>query len=236
MKKLLLFSVLLFSACCFVVADDLIKPFEARAESVEIPDFCGQNEKEIEIPEWARGEIVYKHDADAPTGRIIAQSPRAGSRRRLTGEACEIHLTVSLGREHVTLPEAVGRDAREVQAELRTLGLSVETSEIPGAYADGLVLSMQPRSGSTVPIGSTVQLEISVGIAEKSAEVPSLIGMTRAEALVQIWLAELSVGEIREEPSALPEGQVVRQSHSPGTLVPAGTKIHLYISRSEEIT
>ncbi len=236
MKKLLLFSVLLLAASCFVVADVLFRPFEARAETVEIPDFCGQNEDELTVPEWAEAEIVYKHDTETPTGRVISQAPRAGSRRRMTDGTCKIHLTVSLGREHVTLPEAVGRDARELQAELRALGLSVEVSEIASAYGAGRVISMQPRAGSEAPIGSTVRLEVSTGVQEKSVEVPLLVGMTRAEALVQIWLSELSVGEVREEWSVSPAGEVIRQSHSPGTLVPAGTKIDLYISKSEEIS
>ena len=60
---------------------------------------------------------------------------------------------------------------------------------------------------------------------------PDLIGRQRAEALVELWMVGLSVEETIEEGSFLPEGEVVRQSPPPGTLLPMGSGVRLYVSR-----
>ena len=76
-------------------------------------------------------------------------------------------------------------------------------------------------------------LSVSAGTPNKTVEVPNLVGLSRSDALVKLWLAELSVAEVTEEPSLLPVGSVIRQSHVAGTLVSAGTPVTLVVSGGE---
>ena len=71
-------------------------------------------------------------------------------------------------------------------------------------------------------------------VLEESVTVPQFYGMTRADALVQLWLAKLSLAEVVEVDSEHPSGTVVRQSHKAGTVVPSGTRLTLYVSRYVE--
>ena len=76
-------------------------------------------------------------------------------------------------------------------------------------------------------------LTVSAGEPAVTVTVPNVVGLTRADALIRLWLCQLSVGSVIEEISAEEAGSVIRQSHQPGTVVMSGTKITLYVSMEE---
>ena len=79
MGKKFFFSILLFFALCFTVSDSLFGFTAPQGEYVTVPDFCGQRESLLSLPDWAEGETSYRYDANTPAGIVIAQSPAAGS-------------------------------------------------------------------------------------------------------------------------------------------------------------
>ena len=127
-----------------------------------------------------------------------------------------------------------GRDVYEVATEIRNLGLVVNTVMRSSPREAGSVLESEPRAGESVPKGATVTLTVSQGEAQKTVEVPNLCGLSRADALIRLWLCQLNVGEVIEAPSSAPAGTVFRQSHTEGTVVLPGTKITIYISQENE--
>ena len=86
-------------------------------------------------------------------GSVISISPTGSAPKFST-----VAVVVSKGPRNVTLPNiAVGTLLSEAQATLQALGLQVENRQIvPGA--DPRVVSMNPGAGTSVPVGSTVQL------------------------------------------------------------------------------
>ncbi len=226
----------LFAICsAWVVFDTLFFPRAARGESVEIPNFCGMDADAIDPPKWADVHFEYRYDGETEEGVVLLQEPRAGVFRRLTDAApkCNLTLTVSLGAESAVLPSLYGEAVREAQSALRALGLAVTCRELPSAYPQGTVIAMQPEAGARVPLGSEVVLTVSEERAAESVTVPSVVGLSRSEALVRLWAAQLAVDEVCEEFSIdAPDGTVLRQSLQAGTLVPSGAKITLYIANS----
>lgn len=229
-------SFLLLVAVSWVVFDSLFAPFGEKSVSVEIPDLRGKRQEDVSFAEWMAVEVEYRYDANTDEGVILSQSPAPGSRRKLTAQKpqCEVLLTVSLGEESVTVPDVLGQDVRETEPYLRGLGLRVETERIESAYPEGCVFEIEPRVGSVLPAGGSVRLTVSAGLTQKSVTVPDVRGLSRSDALVQLWLSQLAVGEVVEELSDAAEGTVIRQSHQPGTRVLAGTRVTLYISRELE--
>ena len=227
----LAFLLLLGSA--WVTFDVLFSPRPQKAISVEIPNFCGQIAKELHFADWMRVETEYRYDANTEVGVVLSQEPGAGNFRKLSASSptCELRLVVSLGTESKELPNVIGQDARSAETRLRELGFVVESEHSFGAYPEGSVFETEPRGGEKLPVGSRVKLFVSAGAAQKTVEVPNLCGLSRADALVKLWLCELGVKEVCEIASAEPAGSVVEQSHRPGTLVTAGCEITLYISR-----
>ena len=231
-----MFAFLLGAAVAWIVIDQIFSPFGEASVSVEIPNLCGQQLEETELEDWIERRVEYRYDSARPAGEILSQSPVGGSRRKLSAQAptCTLTLVVSLGEETVRVPSVVGIDHREAQATLREMGLSVELREVSGAYTPGTVISVEPRAGETIPAKSRVILTVSTGMTHKTVTVPNLIGLSRSDALVKLWLSELTVGNVIEETSDEDEGTVIRQSHRPGTYVLAGSEITLYVSREIE--
>ena len=233
-KKALIFSAVLLLSAVWLVSDLLLSPLEKPAEVLEIPDFCGHLSGEVERAESMEIVEEYRYDATVPAGTVLSQTPAAGSRRRAVELPIEIRLVISLGEEQIRLPETVGENVRVAAARLRELGCVVEIDYEVGAEPEGEVLRMEPDAGKTGARGSRVVLLAAAGQPERSVSVPDLRGLTRSEALTRLWMAGLTLGEVVEEASLQPAGQVIRQSHQPGTIVLSGTRVTLYVSREWE--
>ena len=225
-------ATLLFVCAAWISFDVLFFPFGEDGQTVEIADYCGKEIDRLSFSEWIEVTTEYRYDKDVPSGVILSQSPIGGSRRKLTERhpTCALTLTVSLGEETAKIPNVLGLDAREAESRLREAGFSVQKQESYGAYPSGEVCDMQPRADETVPLGTLVTLSVSAGNPERSVTVPNLCGMSRADALMSLWMAELSLGEVVEETSDAAAGTVLRQSHQAGTLVRAGTAVTIYVA------
>lgn len=233
-KRAAAVALVLLLAVGWITVDILFRPREKEPTTVEIPNLCGTNVGNIKAPEWLDVDIEYRYDENTPAGVVFAQTPTGGSRRRLVSDKITCQVTVSLGRESILLPAMTGRDVYEVATELRNLGLVVNTVAEHSPREVGRVLASEPRAGESVPKGATVTLTVSLGEKQKTVSVPNLCGLSRADALIRLWLCQLNVGEVIEAPSNAPLGTVFQQSHAEGTVVLPGTKITIYISQENE--
>lgn len=204
-----------------------------EARRVTVPDFCGERYEALSFDTWQSVDTEFRYDPDVPAGIVMTQSPEAGSVRKLSTErsTCRITLTVSLGTEQVAAKNVTGMDVREAVQMLRADGFSVSTVMKTGPYPEGRVLDMTPTG--ILPRGTSITLTVSAGEPAKTVEVPDVKGLSRADALIRLWMAQLAVGEVIEEASDAEAGIVIRQSHQPGTVVMAGTKIKLYVSKEK---
>ncbi len=228
-------ALVLLLALGWITVDILFKPREKEPTTVEIPNLCGTNVGGIKAPEWLDVDIEYRYDESTPAGTVFAQTPTGGSRRRLVdGQPCRVTVMVSMGRESIRLPSMTGRDVYEVATELRNLGLVVNTVMQSSPREVGRVLESEPKAGESVPKGTAITLTVSQGEEQKTVHVPQLCGLSRADALIRLWLCQLNVDEVVEAPSSAPAGTVFRQSHTEGTVVLPGTKITIYISKENE--
>ena len=227
-------ALVLLLAVGWLTVDILFQPRKKEPTTVEIPDLCGLGINSIQADEWLDLDIEYRYDESTPAGVIFSQTPTGGSRRRLNDRAIQVTVVVSLGHESIRLPQIAGRDVYEVATELRNLGLVVNTVMQSSPREVGRVLASEPRAGESVPRGTTVTLTVSQGEKQKTVCVPQLCGLSRADALIRLWLCQLGVGEVVEVTADAPAGIVFRQSHTEGTVVLPGTKITIYVSKENE--
>ncbi len=233
-RRTALFAFALLLAVSWIALDSLsLTPVEEQV--VEVPNYCGLVAVELTPLSWLEIETEYRYDSSLPAGTVLSQMPEGGSLCKLSERhpVCEMTLVVSLGVESPILPELVGEDARVATAALRELGFSVHIQEVHAARPAGEVLSLSPSPGSALPRGSVVTLTVSIGEQIGMVTVPNLKGLSRAEALMQLWRTGLSVGEVVEEASTAPPGTIIRQSHPAGCRVSAGTPVTLYASAEE---
>ena len=235
MWKKVIFAMILLVSVGFTTADSLFGLFTPQGETVSIPNFCGLTEEECTLPDWASVTVEYRYDEAAPAGEVTAQTPAAGSQRKITDRhPCEITLTVSLGEQKPTVPQVVGQDGATVTAMLHNLGLHVKTKTVQGGER-GRVARTEPAAGTELSSGSEVTLYLYGGESARAVSIPDLVGLSRSRALLTLYLAGLSAGDLWEEPSEEADDTVIRQSPPAGNLVPNGTRISWVFGRKTAV-
>ena len=135
----------------------------------------------------------------------------------------------------VSVPQLVGKQAEQALADLTRVELKGVIAEkvFNDITEPGTVLSANPKSGEAIAKGSEVQLVISKGPEKMS--VPSVVGLTQADAKTAIVTANLAIGSIRETyNSQISAGTVISSTPTAGLKVKAGTKVNLVISKGPQ--
>ena len=110
-----------------------------------------------------------------PAGRIISQSPEAGTS---WDGSVPLRFVVSKGPKTTEMPNLVGQKKEEAIAALTVLGVEFkeETSSEATEYEAGVVIRTNPPAGSQVQSGTTVTLYISD--KPKEVKMPNLLGLS----------------------------------------------------------
>ena len=139
------------------------------------------------------------------------------------------------GGGNIEVPRVVGmteEDARSVieQAELTVGDVKQQSSETVEA---GLVISQSPSAQTKVAEGTKVNLVISSGSG--NIEVPSLVGLTPAEAELLLSGLKLVYTTGESKPSAdIESGKIISHTPPAGSKVVEGSKVVCVISSGPE--
>jgi hypothetical protein len=138
---------------------------------------------------------------------------------------------IRLGDEVIgTVPYITGMTQESAQIVIPAAGFI--TGSVTQAYDDivpiGHIISQSPSAGTIVPIGSAVDMVVSLG---QAVTVPDVTGMTQANAQSAIESAGLITGTITSvvNPSVLP-GHIISQTPAGGTIVSGGSAVNLVVS------
>jgi eukaryotic-like serine/threonine-protein kinase len=129
-----------------------------------------------------------------------------------------------------TVPSVVGLSLEEAADRLSRAGFPIETGErrYHGSAPPGTVLSQSPPANSIEARGAQVIVDLSLG--QRRGVVPSLAGLTRAEAEQAIRNAGLDVGEVQMQESAAPQGQVISSFPGAGVRVTIPSQVSFSVS------
>ena len=175
-----------------------------------------------------RAEIVTQ-PSDAPEGTVFDQNPGAGAE---VDEGSSVQVLVSGGAETKAVPNAVGLPETEARDRLVSAGFQVRTRDVFSDRPQGTVVAQEPAAGAQGDEGGVVTINVSKGSAR--VEVPSVVGLDRAEAEGQIESANLRANVV-VVPSVEPEGTVVAQNPTGGTLR-EGSTVRLNVSAGSSTT
>ncbi|WP_061963226.1 Stk1 family PASTA domain-containing Ser/Thr kinase [Demequina aurantiaca] len=130
----------------------------------------------------------------------------------------------------VQMPDIVGLSQADATAKLTELGLEGKYELEASEDVDiDTVIRTEPPANSELEEGDTVTVFISSGPGD--ATVPSVRGLTEAEATKQLEAANLVVGEtVEEDNKDFDEGRVFETDPAEGTDVQAGTTVILHVS------
>src|SRR5262245_8762571 len=132
-------------------------------QQVTVPQVVGADQANAEAKLRQEG---FKTDSttkfsEQPEGRVIGQDPSGNTK---ADKGSTVTLTVSKGREQVTVPQVVGLTAKSARGRLDNAGLKAnERDENSTTVEKGRVISASPGEGEKVDKGSSVTLVVSSG-------------------------------------------------------------------------
>lgn len=196
---------------------------EAKQESAAdglatVPNLVGKTEEEAKTlanDAHLGVQMAGEEASDQEKGRISRQETAAGTQVEAN---TTVKYWVSTGTAQVTIPDLDGRTGIDAQQTLEDLGLQVnvqkeysDTDDNGYALVDpGYVYNVEPAAGTSVQAGSSVTLTVSRGVDYgDNAEVPSVVGMTKDDALTT--LGKFIDIQITEQQSTEAAGTVIAQ-------------------------
>ena len=228
--------------------DELIEAmqriFDGRAQGdltyladITLGDYIGMTQDEAAATEQVvSGQISVtweqEYNSDYAAGYIYKQSPVSG---RTVREGQNVTLTVSLGTQYVTVPDLTNYVQADAEQQLKELGVSVlVTQAVDTSVASGAVIRTDPAAGSQVAAGSTVVMYISRPQVATTTKVPSLTGMSTADARTLLVQNHLGLGSQTEQYSDQPVGTVISQNPAAGSTTKLNGRVNIVVSAGPE--
>ncbi len=171
------------------------------------------------------GEKKFSETVTA--GSVISTDPGPGTNILKDGT---VTATVSRGPERYQVPVLTGMTLEEADAQLDKTNLVVGDvkERFSETVAKGVVMKSDPAAGTEVKADAAVDLVVSKG--PKPIEVPDFTGKSAAKAEQQLKELGFEVKVTRENSDTVPEGDVIAQNPSSGTLF-RGETVELVASK-----
>jgi len=219
----------------FTLSFYLAMKMEMRSTQVVVPDVTGMTRQEAEEAAIPLGMVVevadQRNDPAVPSGRVLAQQPRAGFEVR---RGRRLKVVLSLGGKVLEVPDLVGQPSRTVEIALRREGF------LPGdevkVYDDraprGSVIAQVPPPGTPSIPGERVHRLVSLGPSESVWVMPDLENRPRRDVQRFLDRSGFRLGPVRQvSHTGRAPGTVVGQLPPAGHPVRSGDVIHLSIAR-----
>jgi beta-lactam-binding protein with PASTA domain len=215
--------------------------YTKHGENISVPDLKGMNVNQADSIVTSLRlhatvvDSVYIPESQA--GAIVEQDPLPKANVK---ENREIYLTVNSGiPQKVQMPNLIDVSLRQAEAILQTYGL--KTGEI--SYRHDLAMNAvleqrfsgrEIKPGTLISRGSPINLVLGDGIGGEKVEVPSLIGLTKSEAIFVLKASSLNIGAVIFDESVHDSScaKIYRQfpSANDSALVNEGETIDIYLS------
>jgi len=204
-----------------------------RARDVQVPNFVNQTAADAQHLAQGAGLAVQidetgRPDPHIPAGRVVAQTPDAGS---LTRRDRRIRVWLSTGSSAATVPSLAGQTQRTAELQLAQAGLMVAgVSEIRStAYASDAVVAQDPPAHTAA---AGVALLVNRGESSATYVMPDLIGVEGERAADRLRGHGFRVAVVGSTPyPGMNAGIVIRQNPPAGFQIGPGEPIALEVSR-----
>lgn len=228
-KKFIAGLLVVLLAGFFVGAFMSYGKFWSTAE-VTVPDVTGKQmtlARQILEDKKLRVNVAETYNADVPAGQVVSQNPTAGSKVK---EQRLVTIYVSKGGEEIEMPDLTGLSKSDAEAQLKKMGLKL--GSVYEKYSNeeaGTVIKQDPKAGTKISRGQTVDITVSKGKQSHKVSVPDVTGVSLDAAKAALQSLGLKVGSVSKQESRQAAGTVVSQSPASGE-VEEGSSISLVIA------
>ncbi len=203
------------------------------APSYTLADLTGYSRRDAMLELRNHGvacEVCEVYSDTVSVGTVLSQSITPGTALSTDDS---VTITVSLGPMVIVsaVPSLVGLSEMQALSLLAAAGLTVgEVTYVPSDRSVGTVLSQGTPPATLLEQGSSVSLTVSAGYAYTVQGVPSLYGMTLAEAQKKLREYGLVLGTVTSSGNGSTHGTVVAQSPLPDTPITSATvSVDIYL-------
>jgi len=200
--------------------------------SIALPDLRGLRAPEAAArlrKEGFKPQVRGRSSSTVPTGIVLATDPAAGI---VTQQGSTVVVFSSSGPALVNVPGLSGETLSGAETALTAAGLTrgAVTKQPSSSQPAGTVLSEEPKAGTQVQHGATVDLVIAQAPKAKQVSVPTVVGRTELSAEEAIEHAGLTsqVSSVLSG-EASDAGKVLRQSPSGGTHAAKGSTVRIFV-------
>ncbi len=166
-----------------------------------------------------------------PQGEVISQNPVSAA-QVVSNTSVDLVISSGPAAVSVSVPNVVSDTQAAAESAITAVGLVVGTISTANSTTvpAGDVISQSPVAGTSVTLGSAVDLVVSSGPA--LVAVPNVVGLSQTSASSAITDAGLVVGTVSLVCSrTVAAGIVISESPVAGTLVANGSAVDLVVSR-----
>lgn len=201
--------------------------------TVAVPSVTGMSREEAENSLRNAGlqlEFEETFSDKVEKDKAIGTDPIAGS---AIDQGSVVKLNMSKGNENVTVPtDLSGQSEAYVREALTNADFKpgrTSTVNNPTVPA-GMVVGVSPGEGEAVKAESTIDIILSTG----KVEVPSLVGLTRDEAIAALTGPDtlLSTNIENVQTDEAPAGTVISQSSAAGTSIEQGSTVTIRVANA----
>ena len=197
---------------------------------VTVPDVTGKPmalARQILEDQKLRVNVAEVYDATVPAGTVVSQTPEAGSKVK---EERTVTINVSRGGEELEMPDLLGLDRADAEIKLKKMGLKLgSVYEKFSDEEEGTVIGQEPRTGTKISKGQTIDITISKGKKVKKVTVPNVKGGTLSAAESTLKSRGLSVNVEKQASSQAP-GTVISQSPAADSEIESGSTVTLVVA------
>jgi eukaryotic-like serine/threonine-protein kinase len=224
---------------------------EEAADRTVVPAVVGLQEEQAraELDEAGLDAEIERRESSEPEGIVVDQDPEAGAQ---LAEDQDVRLVISSGEtetepaetetvvetetveaepQPTEMPDVAGvefQDAADtiLGADLLPTSYPVESSE-----PQAVVLSQNPDSGTELPEGSIVRMNVSLGPGSRAeGEIPDVTGPEAEQALRDCHDAGFTCRLVeRAAPDEESSGEIIDQDPAAGVQAPGLTQITLFL-------
>ena len=219
-------AVVLAAVGGWLVAGSILAP------KVPVPSIVGQTQVDATATLQAAGLTLavseQQFSETAPLDTVITSDPEPGGQ---VAEGGTVDAVISKGPERYLVPDVTGMtpDAAAAAITAANLVAGAQTEAFDDTVAVGSVSGTEPEIGASLKPGTSVSILISKG--PKPVPVPDVDAKKSAaaqSALTDVGLLPVVTEKYSEK---VPEGQVIKVTPKPGTVVNSGTEVELVVSK-----
>lgn len=203
-------------------------------EMINMKDFSGieARDAELELRNSAYSVIVLEDFSDTvEDGKVIYTSPKAGELLE-AGGLVVLHVSAGKKVELLRVPDLRGLNENAAAGRIISSGFKVgKVTYTNSSKKAGTVISQGVEPKSELERGSEISFTVSAGQGFEDVTMPSLYGLTLAEAREKLAEYGLVCGKVYAAPSMERSGTVIAQSLPAGSIL-SGTSVSvdLYVS------